>query len=147
MQFAYAIFYVQDVAATLDFYERAFAQRRRFLSPQGDYGELDTGGTALAFASLGLMRSLGKSPRPAEPSAPSGEIAFTTTDVPAAVERALAAGASLVRAPQTMPWGQTIAYVHDADGVLVELCTPVAPPSPDQPYHVHCPGLSPRASR
>ncbi len=133
MQFAYAIFYVDDVPATLDFYERAFGQRRRFVSPQGDYGELETGGTALAFASLALMRSLGKSPRRADPAAPSGEIAFTTADVAAAVARAVAAGATLVRAPEAMPWGQTIAYVHDADGVLVELCTPVAPPAADQP--------------
>ena len=25
-----------------------------------------------------------------------------------------------------MPWGQTIAYVADINGFLVELCTPVA---------------------
>jgi catechol 2,3-dioxygenase-like lactoylglutathione lyase family enzyme len=31
-----------------------------------------------------------------------------------------------MRAVETMPWGQTIAYVADPNGFLVELCTPVA---------------------
>lgn len=126
MQFAYTILYVESVPDTIDFYERAFGQRRRFLHPEGDFGELDTGGTALAFSSLALMRQLGKSPRAAEAGAPSAEVAFTTPDVPAALERALAAGAALVQAPEQMPWGQTVAYVHDNNGFLVELCTPMA---------------------
>lgn len=129
MQFAYTILYVQDVPATLAFYEQAFGQRQRFLHPEGDFGELDTGGTALAFSSLALMERLGKSPRPALAGAPSAEVAFTTDDVPAALARALAAGAALVQAPEQMPWGQTVAYVHDNNGFLVELCTPVAPPA------------------
>lgn len=129
MQFAYTILYVQDVAATLAFYEQAFGQRRRFLHPEGDFGELDTGGTALAFSSLALMERLGKSPRPAQAGAPSAEVAFATEDVPGAVARALAAGAALVQAPEQMPWGQTVAYVHDNNGFLVELCTPVGPPA------------------
>ena len=50
-----------------------------------------------------------------------------TDDVPAATARAVAAGARLVSEPQQMPWGQTIAYVGDLNGFLVELCTPVTP--------------------
>jgi uncharacterized glyoxalase superfamily protein PhnB len=46
--------------------------------------------------------------------------------VPAALARAIAAGAQPMRAVETMPWGQTIAYVADPNGFLVELCTPVA---------------------
>ena len=34
-------------------------------------------------------------------------------------------GARLVQAPEAMPWGQTVAYVADLEGFLVELCTPV----------------------
>jgi lactoylglutathione lyase len=29
----------------------------------------------------------------------------------------------LIQEPKEMPWGQTIAYVADNDGVLVEICT------------------------
>jgi uncharacterized glyoxalase superfamily protein PhnB len=46
--------------------------------------------------------------------------------VQAAVQKALAAGARLVQAPEQMPWGQTVAYVADLNDALVELCTPVA---------------------
>ena len=129
MQFAYTILYVADVPATVAFYEQAFGLRRRFLDPEGQFGELDTGSTALAFSSLALMTSLGKSPQPANPAGPSCEVAFTTADVPTALARALAAGAQLVQAPEQMPWGQTVAYVHDLNGFLVEICTPVTLPA------------------
>lgn len=129
MQFGYTILYVEDVPATIGFYERAFGLRRRFVHESGDYGELETGGTALAFSSLRLMAELGKHPQRASASAPCFEIAFTTPDVPAAVQRAVAAGARLVQAPEQMPWGQTVAYVADLNEALVELCTPIAPPA------------------
>ena len=31
-----------------------------------------------------------------------------------------------MRPAEVMPWGQTIAYVADINGFLVELCTPMA---------------------
>ncbi|MEO1591458.1 MAG: VOC family protein, partial [Cyanobacteria bacterium J06632_22] len=121
--FAYTILYVEDVAATLDFYTRAFGLERKMLHDAGDYGELQTGATTLAFASRQMLRDMGKSP--AVPGSPTFEIAFTTDDVVAAVEQALAAGAQLVDAPHQMPWGQTIAYVSDNSGFMVEICTPM----------------------
>ncbi|NMG50050.1 VOC family protein [Azoarcus communis] len=127
MNFGYTILYVEDVPASMSFYESAFGLQRRFLHESGDFGELETGATALAFSSRRLMRELGKHPSKATANAPCFEIAFTTADVPAAVARAVAAGANLVQAPEDMPWGQTVAYVADADGFLVELCTPVQP--------------------
>ncbi|MDA8453223.1 VOC family protein [Acidovorax sp. GBBC 3334] len=127
MQFAYTILYVQDVPQTIAFYEAAFGLQRRFVHESGDYGEMETGGTALAFSSHQLMQQLGKNPQRASADAPSFEIAFTTEDVTAAVQRAVDAGARLVQDPHQMPWGQTVAYVADGNGVLVELCTPVQP--------------------
>ena len=127
MQFGYTILYVEDVPKTIAFYEAAFGFARRFVHEAGDYGELDTGATALAFSSLRLMAELGKNPQCAAADAPSFEIAFTTADVAAAVQRAVDAGARLVQAPQQMPWGQTVAYVADPDGFLVEICTPMSP--------------------
>lgn len=128
MKFGYTILYVEDVPQTIAFYEAAFGLKRRFVHEAGDFGELDTGATALAFSSLRLMAELGKNPQRASASAPSFEIAFTTADVAGAVERAVAAGARLVQAPEEMPWGQTVAYVADINEALVELCTPVGPP-------------------
>ncbi|MCF6271846.1 MAG: VOC family protein [Rhodobacteraceae bacterium] len=127
MKFGYTILYVENVEATLGFYERAFGFSRKMLHEAGDYGELETGETTLAFAALTLMAELGKSPKAIDPKAPSFEIALITGDVPAALERAQAAGAALVSAPADMPWGQTIAYVSDLNGCLVEICTAVVP--------------------
>jgi lactoylglutathione lyase len=125
MQFGYTILYVEDVKASLDFYEKAFGLKMRFFHESGDYGELETGATALAFSSRRLMTQLRKNPYPADARAPSFEIAFTTDDVPAALERAVAAGAGLMQPPERMPWGQTVAYVADPDGFLVEICSPM----------------------
>lgn len=125
MQFGYTILYVPDVKATLAFYEAAFGLTTRFLHDSGDYGELETGATALAFSAHSLMRQLGKNPQPASARAPSFEIALCTPDVTAALERAIAAGATPMRPVETMPWGQTIAYVADPNGFLIELCTPM----------------------
>jgi lactoylglutathione lyase len=117
MQLGYTIFYVPDVPATLKFYEAAFGLATRFLHEGGDYGELETGSTALAFSSQSLMQQLGKNPQAASPTAPCFEIALCTPDV--------AAGATPMRPVEVMPWGQTIAYVADINGFLVELCTPM----------------------
>lgn len=125
MRFGYTILYVNDVRESLAFYGRAFGFATKFLHDSGDFGELDTGATALAFSSRRLMRELKKNPQPSDAAAPCFEIAFVTPDVDAALARAVDAGATLVQAPERMPWGQTVAYVADVDGVLVELCTPV----------------------
>lgn len=125
MQFGYTILYVPDVKSSLDFYEKAFGFKTKFLHDSGDFGELDTGATSLAFCSRALMTQLGKNTSAANAKSPCFEVAFTTPDVPAAVARAVAAGAPLLQEPEHMPWGQTVAYVADLDGIWVELCTPM----------------------
>jgi len=125
MQFAYMIQYVKDVAQTIDFYENAFGLKRKMIHESGDYGEMDTGTTTLAFAAKALMQQIGKNPSLPVSGNPSHETAFTTDDVPAALEVAISAGAQKVQDPTEMPWGQTIAYVNDINGFLVEICTPI----------------------
>jgi lactoylglutathione lyase len=129
MKFGYTIIYVPSVSESLAFYERAFGLQRRFLHESGDYGELETGSTALAFAALALGEahfSQGFVAAHASSKPLGVEIALVTQDVPAAHARALQAGASELCAPQTMPWGQTVSWLRCPDGSLVELCTPVA---------------------
>ena len=125
MKFGYTILYVDDVASALDFYGRAFGLPTRFLHDSGTYGELETGTTSLAFVSRAMMREIGKTPVAPLLDKPTAEIALVTDDVPAAMARALSAGAKRVSEPAQMPWGQTIAYVGDPDGFLVEICTPL----------------------
>lgn len=128
MKFGYTIVYVSSVTQALAFYKAAFGFETRFLHESGEYGELETGATALAFAShaMGDM-NLGGKYLPADPNAlPLGvELAFVTDDVAAAYARAVAAGAAGIKAPVEKPWGQTVAYVRASDGSLIELCSPL----------------------
>ena len=126
MKLGYTIVYVDDVEASLAFFERAFGLTRRFVAPGGGYGELETGATALGFAQHATARSnLGHDYVAAAAGArPLGiEIGLVTDDVPAAVRRAVAAGATVLHDTLTKPWGQIVAYVRAPDGTLVELCT------------------------
>lgn len=127
MIFRYTILYVKDVPASLRFYQKAFGIEMGFLHEGGDYGELQTGDTKLAFSSVALMTDLGKAPGQPDPKAPVFEIAFETNDVRADLDRALAAGATLVQDAREEPWGQVTSYVSDPDGYLVEICSPVTP--------------------
>jgi lactoylglutathione lyase len=127
MRFGYTILYVADVPASLDFYERALDQRRRFLHESGQYAELETGDTALALAAHELAASnLPGVYRPEERpgTRPTFEVCFVTKNVQAAFDRAVEEGAEAVSPPQTKPWGQDVAYVRDPDGNLVELASP-----------------------
>ncbi|NOZ54999.1 MAG: VOC family protein [Gammaproteobacteria bacterium] len=125
MKFKYTILYVKDVAETLRFFNRAFGFKQAMLHESGDYGELDTGSTTLSFSSLKLMTDMGKTPGRANSSKPTFEIAFETDNVPAALAKALKAGATFVQGVEDMPWGQTTAYISDSNGFLIEICTPV----------------------
>jgi len=50
MKFGYTIIYTEDVTQSIEFFKNAFSFKRRFIHESG-YGELETGSTALAFAS------------------------------------------------------------------------------------------------
>lgn len=129
MKFAYTILYVSNVVRALEFYETAFGMQRRFLHESADYAELETGATTLALAAEALAESnIPGGFQLASRAHPPGayEIGLATSDVSAAYERALAAGALAVAVPKTKPWGQTVAYVRDLDGHLIELCTPMS---------------------
>jgi lactoylglutathione lyase len=126
----YVILYVKDVSASLSFYEESFGLSRRFFHEADGkaYGEMETGATRLAFASLELAKEhLKQEVIAASPdTAPLGvEIALVTPDVPALFARAVKAGATPLSEPATKPWGQTVAYLRDNAGHLIELCTPL----------------------
>jgi lactoylglutathione lyase len=128
VRFGFTILYVEDVPRSLDFYERALGLERRFLHESGDYGELETGATALAFATHELAAS--NLPAvyhgtTANGGRPPFEVCFVTEDVMGAYGRAVEAGADAVTEPTTKPWGQEVAYVRDPDGNLIELASPV----------------------
>lgn len=127
MKFGYTILYVKDVPRAVAFYEDAFGLGRRFVHEAGMYAEMDTGATTLAFAAYGLAKSnLPCGFRENQLAGPPAgfEVGFITRDVQAGYDRALAAGATSVTPPTTKPWGQTVAFVRDRDGIVVEICSP-----------------------
>jgi uncharacterized glyoxalase superfamily protein PhnB len=128
LKFAYTIFYVQDVVKTIEFYEKAFGFKRTFIADTAEFGQLDTGGTALSFATIELLN--GEIPggfiaSDARKQPLGMEVAFSTDNVEQAYQAAIAAGATEVTLPAVKPWGQTVGYVRDINGFLVEICTPV----------------------
>lgn len=126
MKFSYTILYVRDVPSAVAFYERAFGLKQRFMHESGQYAEMETGGTTLAFASNELARSnLTQGFQENNLSnLPAGiEIGFVTEDVSAAFTSAVNTGAVAVVEPKVKPWGQTVAYVRDLDGILVEIAS------------------------
>jgi len=129
MKFTHTIVYVDDVPAVLEFYRRAFGFATRFLHESNQYGELDTGGTILAFAShaLGEMNLLEGYSKLSNLQPPAGvEVGFETDDVAAAYERAVDRGATGLAAPAKKPWGQVVAWVRAPEGTLVAIGTPMA---------------------
>lgn len=123
----WVILYVPDVEATLAFYERAFGLERRYLHGSRQYGELSTGATVLAFIAERLAAASGIPFRPNRPEDPpyGGGITLVSDDVASPYKRAVDTGASALKAPEKKPWGQTVGYLRDLNGVLVEIASPV----------------------
>ena len=128
ISFWYTILYVADVEKTLEFYETVFWFTRKFITDEKDYGELMSWDTTLAFASIELGKSHDTSMQEQnlEKSTLPFEIAFTTDEVDAYYSKALEHWAVSVAIPQLKPWGQTVSYVRDINGFLVEICSPIS---------------------
>jgi uncharacterized glyoxalase superfamily protein PhnB len=127
---------VQDVPATVTFYARAFGLELHYMHPSNGYAELDTrGSTLLAFLSesfLSATKLLGSLPihqNRADLDPAGAMIALVTERIKQDWSRAVEAGATVVKEPEEKPWGQTVGYLRDLDGVIVELCTPSLPPN------------------
>ena len=126
LKLGYTLFYVDDVEKSISFYKNAFGLEAGFVDKENkQYGELITGSTKLGFvqhqtaASHGFQyehASLDKNPF-------ATEIGFISEDVPASFDKAIAAGAVAASKPQQKPWGQTVSYVRDLNGFLVEICS------------------------
>ena len=128
MRFGYTIIYVSSVEETLAFYNRAFGFETRKILDSGDWGELWTGSTTLAFAThkMGDINLEGRYHKADLNDVPFGiELSFLTDDVRAAYNRAINAGAISIREPEEKPWGQVVSYVRSIDGTLIEIATPI----------------------
>jgi lactoylglutathione lyase len=128
VKLGYTILYVSDVTKSIEFYESAFGFQRKFITPENDYGELLTGETTISFVSKQLANSNLKKGfiESSQTEKPFGiELALVTDNVQDIIEKSVNLGALLVEQPVQKPWGQTVGYIRDLDGFLLEICTPL----------------------
>jgi len=135
MKYGYTIFYVENVKETITFYEKAFGFQQKFITPVNDYGELLSGETTIAFASLtlgntnlrnGYIPSISSQKSNDESYKPFGvEMAFVIEDIEVDFKKAIDVGAIEYEPIVEKPWGQKVGYLRDNNGFLIEICTPI----------------------
>lgn len=124
MKFSHVTLLVNDVPQAIAFYEKAFGFNQRFVHESGLFAEMEMDGVALHFAaSKAVKANLPKGFQENNLSnLPAGiEVCLVTDNVADAFALAMEAGAIAYAEPKVMFWGQTIAYVRDLDGVLIEI--------------------------
>lgn len=127
MHLGYIIIYVEDIPTTVSFYEKAFGLKLRFVHESNQYAEMETGQTTLAFANENFaMNSHSFRLNRRNEQAAGAEIAFVVENVEEHFKRAVDSGASEVAKPVQKPWGQTVSYVRDNNGFIVEICSAIS---------------------
>lgn len=127
INYAYTILYVESVHESVKFYREAFGFIEKFVTPEGDYGEILSGNTTLAFARHDLASSnFGRKYQKVNQNELFGiELGFTTSSIDTDFQQAVAAGAEIIEEVKEKPWGQQVGYVKDNNGFLIEICTPM----------------------
>jgi lactoylglutathione lyase len=128
VKFSYTILYVKNVTESIEFYEKAFGFKRKFITPENNYGELLSGDTVISFADIQLANAnLSNGFKESiKGEKPFGiELGFTTEDVEIFFNKAVEMGATPLEKIKIKPWGQAVAYVQDINGFLIEICSPM----------------------
>jgi lactoylglutathione lyase len=127
MNFAYTIIFVEDIDATVTFYQKAFGLEVQTMTPM--FAMMKTGQVSIAFGANSNERHelngvIAYRDNTLEQNPAGIQISFTSEDVHADFGRAVAAGAVSVIEPNIKPWGQTVSRVRDLNGVLVGIVSP-----------------------
>ncbi|MCY7464718.1 VOC family protein [Bacillus safensis] len=125
MKMKYTILYVNDVEASIHFYQQVlgFPIKLRVES----YVEFDTGDVTLSINSRqDVKEALGLTVPDANQASQTFEIGFVVDDVEQTIASMKEKGVSIIKEPAKKPWGQTVAYVSDPDGHFIEICDAVS---------------------
>lgn len=126
----YTVLYVSDIKRSVRFYEQAFGLKNRFIHESGQYAEMETGDTTLAFSSDELASTFfkeGYKKNVPNDKAAGIQIALQPDDVERAYQSAIKAGATGLAKPELKPWGWMSAFLRDPDGILIELAKEAPP--------------------
>ncbi|MBF6125902.1 VOC family protein [Nocardia brasiliensis] len=129
MHFGGVALLVDDVDATVAFYEAAFGLGQVFADGDGTFVVLGrpgwSDGPSAPYLSVEHRRKIEDY---AEPRPTDGfRVLLETDDVDDAYRRAVEAGARSALVPTTRPWGQRVAAVIDLNDAIVEINGPVTP--------------------
>ncbi len=130
MKLSYTILYVEDVAKSINFYEKAIGITHKFTHESGDYAEMNTGETTLAFCSHKLAEAIVHQPyqKSSLEEKPLGaQLTFAPDDVGKAYEKAIKNGAKSISEPEVKPWNFEVAIIRDSDGHIVEFAKNLSP--------------------
>ncbi|MFP7272597.1 VOC family protein [Bacillus safensis] len=125
MKMKYTILYVNDVEASIHFYQHVlgFPIKLRVES----YVEFDTGDVTLSINSRqDVKEALGLPVPEANQASHTFEIGFVVDDVEQTIASMKEKGVSIIKEPAKKPWGQTVAYVSDPDSHFIEICDAVS---------------------
>src|SRR3954463_11110330 len=118
---AFPVLYAKDVEVVAAFYGRlGFEEQFRLAGPDGGAGfiALRRDASELAVTTEDSPRILaGVAPGPG----PRHELFVYVIDVDATVHALTGAGATVLREPADMPWGERVAFVADPEGNVVSL--------------------------
>ena len=124
---------VDDAAAAIDFYKKAFGatERSRMDAPGGKIGhaELEIGDSVFMLSDPFPQSSV-KSPK--EAGTTTSSIFMYSEDVDAAIERAVEAGATIEQEPTDMFWGDRFGSVADPFGHRWAIATHIEDVSPEE---------------
>jgi lactoylglutathione lyase len=124
MKMNYVIIYVDDAVKAAKFYQKAFDLKIKFIHESNMYAEMESGETTLAFANNEMLK-VNTGIEPLKGIKNCFEIAFSTSNVQKAFEKAVSNGVKEIKKPESKPWGQMVAYVQDSFGTIIEICTPM----------------------
>jgi catechol 2,3-dioxygenase-like lactoylglutathione lyase family enzyme len=109
----FPIFTVTDVDRSARFYTEVFGFETSYRWPK----EADLSAEFVTMSLDGREIGLGRGT-----TVVSGvELCIEVDDMPAAWGQALAAGATPITEPALQPWGESMAYVGDPDGIRIHL--------------------------
>ena len=124
---------VDDAAAAIEFYKRAFgaSERSRMSGPDGKIGhaELEIG-TSLVMLADAYPQSATRPPK--ELGGTTGGVFMYVEDVDSLVRQATDAGANVVMEPEDMFWGDRFGTIADPFGHVWHVATHVEDVTPEE---------------